>query len=125
MHRTLSFLFIITLLLGGCYSKPVRHLASDASLIKPGQSTKKDVLLYLGEPDGHRTVSADTVEYVYFENKRGLLKKAPLVRSWTDADGYEMIIITMVNELVTNCDFRTFYEDDSAWKDDFTWDDLE
>jgi hypothetical protein len=54
----LYFLIGLTLLLllSGCYSKPVRHLASDASLIKAGESTRIDVLQYLGEPNGRRAV---------------------------------------------------------------------
>lgn len=123
--RRAFFLCFLIILLSGCYGKQIRHLASDASLIKPGQSTKKDVLLYLGEPDGHRNLSATQEEYVYFEDKRDLLTSAPLISDWTDADGYEMVLITIQGDLVTDCEFRTFHEDDRAWAEDFTWDDIE
>ena len=48
-----SFFLVLTLLAGisGCYINPVRHLASDAALLKVGESTKEDVLVFLGEPD--------------------------------------------------------------------------
>ena len=62
---------LLFLLLGGCQSKQVRHLASDASLIKPGQSTLQDVQRYLGEPDNRREVGPGVTEYVYYEESAG------------------------------------------------------
>ncbi len=119
-----SFLLIVSLLLvlvAGCSSKPVRHLASDASLLKPGVSTKKDVLLYLGEPNGRRTVSPGIEEYVYYEEQKGTLGRAPVIGSWVGGEGYEMIVVTLNGELVTDCQFRTFSEADQDWVDDFSW----
>ena len=118
-----SSLLILSLLflMAGCSSTPVRHLASDASLIKPGVSTKKDVLLYLGEPNGRRTVSPGVEEYVYYEEQRGSLGRAPVIGSWIGGEGYEMIVVTLQGDLVTDCQFRTFSEADQAWVDDFTW----
>ncbi len=124
MRHNLFILLLLFVFLGGCYSKPVRHLASDAALIKPGQSTVNDVQRYLGEPNGHRTISPGVVEYVYYEDRPGFLGHTPLVGSWVDAEGYEMIIITLDKDLVTGCEFRTFNEADKAWVDDFTWEDV-
>ena len=67
MHRFITAGFILLTLLAGCYSKPVRHLASDASLVRAGESTREDVLRYLGEPDGRRTVAPGVEEYLYHE----------------------------------------------------------
>lgn len=121
MRSLLLILSVLLVLLTGCFSKPVRHLASDASLIKPGVSTKKDVLLYLGEPNGQRTVSPGVEELVYYEEQRGTLARLPLAGSWIGGDGYEMIIVTLKGNLVTDCQFRTFNKADQAWADDFTW----
>ena len=82
MHRSLLLMcIIISFLLGGCYSKQVRHLASDAALIKPGESTIKDVHKYLGEPNGHRSVSPGVVEYVYYEDRPGFFGNMPVLGS--------------------------------------------
>ena len=124
MQRVVISLLVSLLLLGGCYTKPVRHLASDAALIKPGQSTRQDVLRYLGEPNGHRTVSPGVEEYVYYEHQKGTLGKMPVVGSWIDPEGYEMILVTINNNLVTNCEFRVFKEADEDWIDDFTWEEV-
>lgn len=125
MRSILFILLALVMVLTGCYSKPVRHLASDASLIEPGVSTKKDVLLYLGEPNGQRMVSPGVEEYVYFEEQRDTLGRVPFIGSWIGAEGYEMIIVTLKNEVVTDCQFRTFNEADKAWVDDFTWQEVE
>jgi hypothetical protein len=121
MRFTLLMLSALLVLLAGCYSKPVRHLASDASLIQPGVSTKKDVLLYLGEPNGQRTVSPGVEELVYYEDQKGSFSYVPLAGSWIGGDGYEMIVVTLNGDLVTDCQFRTFSEADQSWADDFTW----
>jgi hypothetical protein len=124
MYQRLIIAVSALLLLAGCYSKPVRHLASDASLIKAGASTRQDVLRYLGEPNGHRIVAPGMEELVYFEDKRNLVQRAPVVGSWLDAEGYEMLIITLTGDLVTDSEFRTFRKKDRAWVDDFTWNDV-
>lgn len=119
----LCFLFI--LLLGGCESKPIRHLASDAALITPGQTTKEEVIGYLGQPDAHRMLASDTLEMVYFENKRSLFKQFPGIRSISSSEGYEMLRILIIDDRVTECEFRAFDKDDEKWADDFTWDELQ
>jgi hypothetical protein len=124
MRRVLIYLLASLFLLAGCYTKQVRHLASDAALIKPGKSTRQDVLRYLGEPNGHRMVSPGVEEYVYYEDQKGSLGKMPLVGDWVDPDGYEMILVTLNGDLVSSCEFRVFNEDDQDWVDDFTWEEV-
>ena len=124
MQRVLIYLLASLFLLGGCYTKQVRHLASDAALIKPGQSTRQDVLRYLGEPNGHRTVSPGVEEYVYYEDQKGSFAKMPVVGDWVDPDGYEMILVTLNGDLVSSCEFRVFNEADQDWVDDFTWEEV-
>ena len=121
MRRTLFMLCILLLLLGGCHSKQVRHLASDAALIKPGQTTMAEVRKYLGEHSGRRAVSADVSEIVYYEENPGFLGTMPVLGNLVGADGYEMIVITLHNDLVTECEFRTFNKNDHKWVEDFTW----
>ncbi|BCO07629.1 hypothetical protein GF1_00050 [Desulfolithobacter dissulfuricans] len=122
--RRVLVLCCVLLLLGGCYGKPVRHLASDASLIKPDVSTRSDVLLYLGEPDGHRVVAPGVEEYVYYEDRKGLLGRAPVIGSYLDPEGYEMLVITLKGEKVAGCEFREFDKKDTSWMDDFTWEEI-
>jgi hypothetical protein len=125
MQRVLIYLLASLFLLGGCYTKQVRHLASDAALIKPGQSSRQDVLRYLGEPNGHRTISPGVEEYVYYEDRKGALGTMPVVGSWIDPKGYEMILVTLDGDLVTGCEFRLFNEADQAWVNDFSWEEVQ
>ena len=124
MRRLILLSCAIILLLSGCYTKQVRHLASDAALVKPGQSTRREVLQLLGQPDGHRMISPGVEEFVYYENRRSSLGRMPLVGSWVGPEGYEMMIITLDHDTVKECEFRVFSEDDQSWKDDFTWDEV-
>ena len=125
MQRMLLCLFVSLTLLTGCHTKPVRHLASDAVLIKAGQSTRQDVIRLLGEPNGHRTISEGVEEYIYSEDLQGLFGKMPVVGHWVGPEGYEMILITLKGDQVVNCEFRTFNESDKSWMNDFTWDEVQ
>jgi len=124
MRYLLIMIPLLMFFFTGCAAHPVRHLASDASLIKPGVSSKKDVLLYLGEPNGQRSVSPGVEEYVYYEEQRGTLGRLPVAGDWIGGDGYEMIVVTLKGDLVTDCQFRTFSKADQDWVDDFTWQDI-
>jgi hypothetical protein len=124
MRSTLLVLFMALFLLSGCYSKQVRHLASDAVLIKPGQSTAKDVQKYLGEPNGRREVSPGVTEYVYYENRPGFLGSMPVLGPMIGPSGYEMIIVTIDKDVVASCEFRNFNESDRKWVEDYTWEEV-
>ncbi len=124
MRPTVFILLFVLLLLGGCHSKQVRHLASDASLITPGQSTMQDLQKYLGEPDGHRDVAPGVTEYVYYQDRPGFLGNMPVLGSWIGSSGYETIIVTMKDGVVTNTEFRNFSESDHDWVKDYTWEEV-
>jgi len=119
------FVFLLALLvLGGCHTKQVRHLASDAALIKPGQTTVKEVQKYLGEPNGRREVAPGVSEFVYYEDRPGMFGTMPVLGSMTGPSGYEMIVITVDKEIVTNTEFRSYNESDRKWMEDFTWEEV-
>ena len=124
MRSTLFMFFLALLLLSGCYSKQVRHLASDAALIKPGQSSVKDVQKYLGEPNGRREISPGVSEYVYYEDRPGFFGNMPVLGPMAGPGGYEMIVVTIEKDLVSNCEFRNFNESDRKWVEDFTWEEV-
>ncbi|MDW7774203.1 MAG: hypothetical protein SCH71_15060 [Desulfobulbaceae bacterium] len=123
MYHRFVIVISILFLFAGCYSKPVRHLASDASLIKKGESTRQEVLRYLGEPDGQRTVAPGVEEYIYSEDMHDPYQRTPVVGSWFGAKGYEILLITFTGDLVTDMELRTFRKKDRNWEDDFSWQD--
>ncbi len=124
MRPRLLMLLFLLVLLGGCHSKQVRHLASDASLVKPGQSTIQEVQNYLGEPSGHREVAPGVREYVYYEDQPGFFGNMPVLGPMVGPSGYEMIIVTLKNDLVIKCEFRNFSTSDRQWVEDYTWEEV-
>jgi hypothetical protein len=124
MRRFILVGLTVLLLLGGCYSKPVRHLASDASLIRAGESTRQDVLRYLGEPNGRRMVSPGVEEFVYYEEQRGMIQRTPVIGPFMGTEGNEMLLLTLTGDQVTDSVFRTFRKDERDWATDFTWEEV-
>ncbi len=125
MRYLITWILTSLFLLSGCSFKPIRHLASDAALIQAGESTRQDVLRYLGGPDGHRTLSPGVEEYVYHQQRKGDFGKLSLVGKWIDPDSYEKVLVTLKDDTVISCEFRLVKEDDQEWKDDFEWDEVQ
>jgi len=121
MRRMIIVMLAGLALLAGCSYKPVRHLASDAALIKAGESTRKEVLRYLGEPDGRRTVAPGVEEFVYAETQQGIWGSLPVVKRWADPARQEMVVITLNGDQVTNCEFRLSEKGEFDWKKDTKW----
>ena len=122
MHRLLIPLGMLLLLITGCASSgPVHHLAADAALIKPGQSTADDVLRYLGQPNGRRALGPGVEQYVYSQQQVSTLAKVPYLGSWLGERTSEVLIVTIKNGLVTHCEFHQSSASDRDWADDFTW----
>ncbi len=112
---------VVLSLVTGCYNKPVQHLASDAALIKSGESTRQDVLLLLGEPDAQRMLSDTTQEWIYYEEQMSLMQRTPVVGDLFDAEGYGMIRIVLQGDLVTSCNYSSFDSDEFDWAKDYSW----
>lgn len=120
--RIATAVFLIMLfVLPGCYTKQRRHLASDASLIEIGVSTRNDVLTYLGEPDIQRPLGENRVEWIYTEEIPSDLQWAPIVGEYVDGKGYDKVFIVLEEDIVRSCIFRKFSDDELDWADDFDW----
>lgn len=121
LNRCGFFLIAITLLVGGCYSKPVRNLASDAALIKVGRSSSDDVLTYLGEPDEQEVVGNGVERWLYREDTASKLEKAPLVGKYFGSPTVGRVVITFKDNRVIECSYDAHDADESRWEDDFSW----
>ena len=120
--RIITLLGLVALLLlSGCYNKSVRHLASDASLIKVGSSTREDVLTYLGEPDAQRDLGNGREEWVFIEEKPSELQRAPVVGGYFDGKGFDKVFIVLENDIVQSCQFRDFADDEFDWAKESFW----
>lgn len=112
---------LVLALFSGCAGKPVRHLASDASLIKVGKSTKVDVMLLLGEPETQQMVSETAERWLYYEEDPSFLQKTPVVGGMFDSKGYGMIRVLFEGDLVVDCKYRAYSDGEYDWSDDFSW----
>lgn len=112
---------ILSAMIAACAGAPVRHLASDASLIKAGASTKEEVLTYLGDPDSRQTLSDQQERWVYYEERKSDLQQTPYLGKLFNAKGYDQIIITFEGDTVIDCRFNSFDADEFDWADDYSW----
>ena len=123
LFRLSGLILLVFCLLAGCGKYPVRHLASYASLITIGKSTKNEVLTYLGEPDSERMVSADTEQWVYFEEDKTIFQRTPIVGKNFSPSGYWMIVITFKGDVVSDCRYSSYDKDEFDWSKDYRWQD--
>ena len=99
----------VVLVLSGCYNKPVRNLASDAALIKVGQSTRDDVLAYLGEPDDQQTDAGGVEKWLYTEQTATTLEKAPVVGKYFGSPAIGRVVVTLKGDRVVGCVYGVFF----------------
>jgi hypothetical protein len=121
--RLYSFLLFLLALstLVGCYTKPVRHLASDIALLQVGKSTREDVIVFLGDPDEQQEVGEGVQKWLYKDKNISLLQKTPLIGSKLGSPEYNQVVVTLRNGVVSACDYSYADEDDMDWAKDFSW----
>lgn len=120
-----TILFVMSLLsiflFTGCYTEPVRHLASDVALLKVGTSTKEDVLIYLGNPDDQQDLGGGMEKWLYEDTDTTLLEKTPVLGKHIGSPERRRAIVTFVNNIVTECIYSSSDEDDMDWSKDYSW----
>jgi hypothetical protein len=117
----LSILLATLLLLASCADRPVRHLASDASLIKPGTTTREDVLTYLGDPDAQQMTSETTERWIYYEERQSTMQKTPYFGGFFGSGGYSRIVVTFEGDNVIDITYSSHDSDEFDWADDYSW----
>ncbi len=107
--------------LSGCYITPVRHLAADIALVQVGQSTREDVLIFLGDPDEQQVQSEANEKWLYTQKKKRGAEKTPFVGKYLGSPEINRVVITFTNGIVTDTKFSSDDEDDLDWADDYSW----
>lgn len=119
--RNLVCLLFVSLVITGCYNKPVRHLASDAALIKVGESSREDVLTYLGEPDEQVIVGEGVEKWVFREYETSVLKSTPVVGKYFGPPNYGTVTVFIKDDIVAKCVYGAYDHEELDWADDFGW----
>lgn len=117
----LLLLVVVMLIVSGCYITPVRHLAADVALLKVGESTQEDVLIFLGDPDEQNDLGEGVVQWVYKETKKTLLEKTPWVGKRIGSPEYRQVVVTLTNGIVSETAFSSSDEDELDWANDYSW----
>ena len=113
LNKTIGVLLLCSLLFTGCSGgTPVRHLSSDAILLIPGQTVKKDVLSYMGEPDERRMKENGEEVWVYSQVRKSLMRKTPYIGERLGHEEYDVVNVSFSGETVTSCVYRLFGEEE-------------
>lgn len=98
--------------LAGCAKKNVRHLASDVSLVTPKQTTRGEVLVYLGQPDSQYEMADGGETWIYYELRKDTLSKTPYLGDKIGDKKYEMVKVTFTGNIVQTCIYRSLSEEE-------------
>ena len=124
MKPSNSSFFILLLavcFLSGCYINPVRHLAADVALVQVGQSTREDVLIFLGDPDEQQVVSEGTEKWLYTQTKKSTMEKTPFLGRYFGSPEENRVVITFTKGIVSDTSFSSDDVDEMDWADDYSW----
>lgn len=116
-------LLAVSLLTGGCYIHPVRHLAADVALLQEGKSTTQDVLIFLGEPDEQQQGEDGREIWFYKEEDRSFFEKTPYLGKYIGSPDYRQVVVEFRNGIVVRSAYTSSDEDDLDWTKDFSWQD--
>ncbi len=103
---------VFSLGLAGCAKKNVRYLASDVCLITPEQTTKAQVLTYLGQPDEQYEMADGSETWVYYDIKKSTLAETPYIGDSIGDKKYEMATITFGGDIVKTRIYRSLTEEE-------------
>jgi len=100
------------ILLSGCASHEVRHLASDACLVVPGQTDQQQVLGLMGSPDDKVNLKNGAEQWIYYQSQKSLLRKTPYVGGKLGEEKFEVLYVTFEDGKVGECVYRHFGEEE-------------
>ena len=107
--------------LSGCYITPVRHLAADIALVQVGQSTREDVLIFLGDPDEQQVLENGVEKWLYVQTKASTVEKTPFLGKYFGTPEVNRVLITFINGIATDSVFSSNDKDELDWADDYSW----
>ncbi len=116
VHKYGLFLLlaVMALLFSGCASHEVRHLASDASLISPGQTSQQDILGMLGPPDQKVKLEQGGEKWLYYQVNKSFLRQTPYIGNRLGEENYDLLTITFRDQRVVDSVYRQLNEKEFA-----------
>ncbi|MDH3332151.1 MAG: hypothetical protein OEL68_07490 [Desulfobulbaceae bacterium] len=102
------------MVMAGCAKKNVRHLASDVCLVTPEETTKEQVLTYLGQPDEQYEMAEGGETWIYYDVKKTALRDTPYIGDKIGDKKYEMVKVMFAGDIVRTCVYRLLTEEEFA-----------
>ncbi|MDR0476522.1 MAG: hypothetical protein LBH14_01090 [Desulfobulbaceae bacterium] len=115
------FACVVLLVTSCATSQPVRNLASDASLIKPGQTSSQEVIHLIGEPDQRQAGGNGQETWIYHEKETSWVKKAPLVGRLFNPHKEESLTLVIRDNVVASSRYGSLAYNKPGWDKDFDW----
>ncbi len=105
----LALLCTLTSLIFGC-SSPVHHMSSNVCLVQQGNSPK-EVMDVLGPPNVKKQIATGEL-WTYYTAQKSPLKRTPGVNLMFGTVTYDVVHITFVNSVVSDCQYRYATEEE-------------
>ena len=80
--------------------------------MSPEESTKKQVLAYLGQPNNQYNMEDGSELWVYYDVKKSTLRDTPYIGDKIGEKKYEMVKVTFKGEVVQTCVYRSLTEEE-------------
>lgn len=109
------------LFLSSCSSHPVRNLASDASLLKPGQTSSQETLRLIGEPNERHADGKGQETWIYREKETSWFKKSPVIGRFLNPRKEESLTVVMHDNVVFSANYGSLAYNKPTWDKDFSW----
>ena len=113
-------LICATLFFASCAGQPVRNLASDAALIKQGETSSEEVLRLIGPPD-QRQVKNNQETWTYHEQETSKLKTAPVIGRLFNPRKEESLVLVIRDNIVFSARYGSLAYNQPDWDKDFDW----
>jgi hypothetical protein len=109
------------LFLASCAGQPVRNLASDATLIKPGQTSGPELIRLIGEPDERQAGSGNEETWIYREKETSWLRTAPVTSRLFKPRKEQTLTVIVRDNVVFSARYGALAYDQPRWDKDFKW----
>ncbi len=107
MSKKSLFLFLIIFSLISCAPKPGPNLASKASFIHPGVTTKEEVLRFLGPPVQVFVFPDKKEEWYYYYRIRNTWAKIPVAKEIKGEDYTQVLKLVIKDDKVVDVKYYT------------------
>jgi len=100
-------IFVLTLLISSCATKPGPNLPSKATLIQPNVSYKNEVLMYFGPPVQAFMRQDGKEEWYYYYRVKNFWENFPIIRDYKGEDYTEILKIVFEGDKVIEVTYYT------------------